>query len=173
MNTVLAKKLRLWIFLLISVALYFLIHEGVHVIVANYFGIFSGARFNLIGIEILVSGVSNLPKFYLALFSGLAPIVTISIGYFLFYLMPRFLVMDNKFLKGLLYYLTVVFLVLDPIYIGFLSFIVGGDVNGISYGLNISEIYICIIFMSLAIFNLVLVFKKVIPAYTKAFLFEI
>lgn len=31
-----------------------------------------GVRFNLIGIEILISGVSMLLKFYLALFSGLA-----------------------------------------------------------------------------------------------------
>ena len=73
----------------------------------------------------------------------------------------------NKFVKAIFYYITVIMLVLDPIYLCLLSGAFGGgDVNGILY--LMPQAWIWTIFAFILLFNRILL-KKVNPTYTASF----
>lgn len=68
-------------------------------------------------------------------------------------------------MKAIFYYITVIMLVLDPIYLCLLSGAFGGgDVNGILY--LMPQAWIWTIFAFILLFNIWILIKKVNPAYT-------
>ena len=67
------------------------------------------------------------------------------------------------------YYLTIVFLLIDPVYLSILSsFVGGGDMNGIV--LIIPELAARLVFGVIVIMNSFVIIKYVAPLYRKAFL---
>jgi len=62
-------------------------------------------------------------------------------------------------------------MVLDPIYISVLSLFVGGggDLNGITAGLNTSDIPFRVVFGSIAVINIIIFIKKVSKRYKRIF----
>ena len=141
------------------------VHEGVHIVVALLFGVYEGIKILPIGVEILIETPLTIGGYKLAVFSGLSSIVTITIGYGLLILTPRILKINSQPLKKYLYYVTLVFLLLDPIYLSLISFFVGGDINGITLGLNIPYGLVRAVYFAIAVYNLYLVIKKLYPAY--------
>ena len=77
----------------------------------------------------------------------------------------RILKLNKQPVKNYLYYVTFVFLLLDPIYMSLISLFVGGDINGIALGLNIPYMLIRGIYFVIAVFNIYLVNKKLYPVY--------
>ena len=74
----------------------------------------------------------------------------------------------NKLVKAIFYYITVIMLVLDPIYLCLLSGAFGGgDVNGILY--LMPQAWIWTIFAFILLFNIWILLKKVNPTYTTPF----
>ena len=70
--------------------------------------------------------------------------------------------------SSILYYITIIMLILDPVYLCLLSGCFGGgDLNGILY--LMPQAYVWTIFGLLLIFNIWLLIKRVTPTYTKAF----
>lgn len=61
--------------------------------------------------------------------------------------------------------MTLIFLLLDPVYISLLSFFVGGDINGIALGFNIPYMVVRGIYLVIAVINFYFVYKKLYPAY--------
>lgn len=104
----------------------------------------------------------------MALFSGLSSVLTISLGYLLLWLMPRILQLKSQPLQIYCYYVTLVFLLVDPFYISLISFFVGGDINGIAKGLNLSYGIIRAFYLLIALVNFYLVRKKLYPTYVSA-----
>ena len=141
------------------------VHEGVHIVVALLFGVYEGIKILPIGVEILIETPLTIGGYKLAVFSGLSSIVTITIGYGLLILTPRILKINSQPLKNYLYYVTLVFLLLDPLYLSLISFLVGGDINGITLGLNIPYGVVRAFYFAIAVFNLYLVIKKLYPVY--------
>ena len=141
------------------------VHEGVHIVVALLFGVYEGVKILPIGIEVLIEEPLTIGGYKLAVFSGLSSIVTITIGYGLLILTPRILKINSQPLKNYLYYVTLVFLLLDPIYLSLISFFVGGDINGIVLGLNIPYGLVRAVYFAIAVYNLYLVIKKLYPVY--------
>jgi hypothetical protein len=141
------------------------VHEGVHIVVALLFGVYEGVKILPIGIEVLIEEPLTIGGYKLAVFSGLSSILTIVIGYGLLMLAPRILKINSQPLKKYLYYVTLVFLLLDPIYLSLISFFVGGDINGIVLGLNIPYGLVRAVYFAIAVYNLYLVIKKLYPAY--------
>lgn len=141
------------------------VHEGVHIVVALLFGVYEGIKILPIGVEILIETPLTIGGYKLAVFSGLSSIVTITIGYGLLILTPRILKINSQPLKNYLYYVTLVFLLLDPIYLSLISFFVGGDINGITLGLNIPYGLVRAVYFAIAVYNLYLVIKKLYPVY--------
>ena len=123
------KYIRKYSYFLLAGITYLIIHEGVHIILAQIFGIYEGIRLHPLGVEVLITQPLKIEGFKLAMFSGLSSVITVLIGYILFLYSPKILKSKNQPVKNYLYYVTFVFLLLDPIYISMLSFVVGGDIG--------------------------------------------
>lgn len=161
------SNIRKYIYFILACLTYLIIHEGVHLIQALIYGIYKGINILPLGIEIEIIQPLTIGGFKLAAFSGFSSVVTLFIGYTLFILTPKILKSNNQPIKNYLYYVTFVFLLLDPIYISLLSIFVGGDINGIALGLNIPYMAIRGIWFVAAAINVYLVSKKLYPAYIK------
>ncbi len=164
-----AKKYRQFGFYLLAAITYLIIHEGVHVVQALAHGIFQGFHFNGLGVEVLITEPLTIGGWKSACFSGLSSIVTIVIGYIIYGFTPSILSFKHQFVKSYLYYVALVFLVLDPLYITVFSFLVGGDINGIAIGLGISYMVVRIVYLLVLVLNIFLVAKKLYPKYTEDF----
>ncbi len=144
---------------------YLIVHEGVHLIQALVYGIYQGIKILPLGIEVEIIQPLTIGGVKLAAFSGLSSAVTILIGYILFLLSPKVLKSKKQYLKNYIYYVTFVFLLLDPVYISVLSFLAGGDINGIALGLNIPYMFIRSVYFLAAVISVYLIYKKLYPAY--------
>lgn len=156
---------RRYLYFLFAGITYLIIHEGIHIILAQIFGIYEGIRILPLGVEVEIIQPLTIGGFKLATFSGLSSVVTVLIGYILFVISPKILKLNNQPAKNYIYYVTFVLLLLDPVYISLLSFFVGGDINGIALGLNLSFMTIRGVYFIIAAFNTYLVYKKLYPAY--------
>ena len=164
-----SKKYRQFGFYFLAAITYLIIHEGAHVVQALAHGIFQGFRFNGLGVEVLITEPLTIGGWKLACFSGLSSIVTIVIGYIIYSFTSSILSLKHQFVKSYLYYVALVFLVLDPLYIAVFSFLVGGDINGIAIGLGMPYMTVRIIFFVVLGLNIFLVTKRLYPKYTENF----
>ena len=74
----------------------------------------------------------------------------------------------SKLLRAMLYYITIAFLLLDPLYLSVLfGFFGGGDMNGIS--LLCPERAARCLFGVLLLVNGLVFWKRVLPAYQQSF----
>lgn len=164
MNSRMIKSMKQWTGVFIAIISYYIIHEGTHLLLALLFGAFERIRIvGIWGIQIVTD--NGLDGIRLALFSGLSSIVTIVIGYILAFSTFVYQLKSRALLIAF-YYITCCFMLLDPIYISVLSlFVGGGDLNGITTGLQTSDIPFRIIFGSIAILNIFLFQKKVSKQY--------
>jgi len=86
----------------------------------------------------------------------------------LVYFKDKICEIKNKLVKAIFYYITVIMLVLDPIYLCLLSGVFGGgDVSGILY--LMPQAWIWTIFAFILLFNIWILLKKVNPTYTASF----
>lgn len=159
------SSVRKYLYYLSASITYLIIHEGVHVILAKTFGVYQGIKILPLGIEVEITQPLTIDGLRLASFSGLSSITTIVIGYVLFLLTPKLLLLKSQKIKNYIYYVTFVFLLLDPIYISLFSFFVGGDINGIALGLNIPYMAIRGVYFIIAALSGYLVYKRLYPAY--------
>lgn len=159
------RFIRKYLYTILAGITYLIIHEGVHIIQAMTLDIYEGIRLLPLGIEVEILQPLTIEGLELAAFSGLSSIVTVLIGYFLLLFSPNIIKFNNQLIKNYLYYITFVFLLLDPIYMSVLSFFVGGDINGIVLGLNISYMSVRSVYFVIAILNSYLVYKKLYPTY--------
>ncbi len=169
MNSRVLKSMKQWTGIIIAIISYYIIHEGTHLLLALLFGVFERIRIvGIWGIQIVTN--SGLDGIRLALFSGLSSIVTIVIGYLLAF-SPYLYQLKSRALLIAFYYITLCFMLLDPIYISTLTLFIGGggDLNGITTGLQCSDIPFRIIFGSIAILNIFLFLTKVSPNYKSIF----
>ncbi len=76
--------------------------------------------------------------------------------------------MKSKLLKAIYYYITMIMLILDPIYLCLLSGCFGGgDLTGILY--LMPQAYVWTILCYIFIFDIWLLIKRITPTYTEAF----
>lgn len=169
MKSRMLKSLKQWSGILIAIISYYTIHEGTHLLLAVWFGVFERIRFvGIWGIQIVIN--SGLDGIRLALFSILSSVATILIGYILAF-SPYVYKLKSRALLIAFYYITFCFMLLDPIYISLLSLFIGGggDLNGITTALQMSDIPFRILFGSIAIINIFLFIKKVSKQYQYIF----
>jgi small-conductance mechanosensitive channel len=159
------SAVRRYLYFILAGITYLIIHEGVHIIQALIFGIYKGIKVLPLGIEVVIMQPPIIEGYKLAAFSGLSSVVTVLIGYGLFAFAPKILKLDKQSIKNYLYYVTFLFLLLDPVYISLLSFIVGGDINGIALGLDIPYMIVRCIYFVIAVINAYIIHKKIYPAY--------
>ena len=153
--------------LFVAIVSYFVIHEGAHWAYAMYIGSFK--KINFIGIGIQVDIYRDLmTDTQLGIFCLVAPILTVITGYILFAFTQKILLFQSAYIKAIAYYLTLVFLLLDPLYLSVLSFFVGGgDMNGIV--LIMPEMVVRIVSGIIVAVNVLILIKIIVPKYRKAY----
>ena len=104
----------------------------------------------------------------MGIFCLLGAVATFIVGHALVLLCDKICKVQSKLFRAVMYYITIIMLVLDPLYLSVLcGFFGGGDMNGIS--LLVSELIARIGFGILLIVNGFVFWKVVLPKYTEAF----
>ena len=162
-----SKRIRQWIGIASAVIAYYLVHEGAHFLYAIYTGVFKEINFMGIGVQIDVYA-DKMTNTQLGFFCLAGSIATLIAAHGLVLLTGRICRIQSKVFKACMYYITIAMLLLDPVYLSILcGFFGGGDMNGIS--LLVPEAAARTEYGVLLILNVILFWKRIIPAYTQAF----
>lgn len=164
------RNVRKWISLLAAVVLYYVVHEGAHLLFALMFGTFQKIRFAYGGIGIqIVADTAVMSDLQLFVFGIAGVVTTLIAGYVLVWKRNRLLESTNQGVRALAYYATLIFLGLDPFYLSVLyPFVGGGDMNSIVL-IGIPEIAARTFFIILLGVNLFIFIKVIYGAYRKRF----
>lgn len=169
MNEKLSGNTRKWCALIISVFLYYFIHEGSHLIIALWYGVFQEIRFLGPGVQVAIN-TEPLTENQLVIFSISGGISTLIAAWIFTGLTPFFTKMKKKFFRAAGYYTTIAMMFIDPIYLSFLyRFFGGGDMNGILLS-GVPEMAVQIIFGVIGIIHILIFWKWVHPLYKKSFI---
>ena len=161
------KKARQYIGLLSAVVIYYLIHEGAHLVYALYLGTSKQIHFMGLGMQIKIVDTA-MTDTQLGIFCLLGAVATFIAAYILVLLCGKICKSKNKVFRAAMYYITIVMLLLDPLYLSVLcSFFGGGDMNGIA--LLVPEVAARIGFGILLLVNALVFWKVVLPQYTRTY----
>ena len=162
------NNLRKLFALICAILLYYIIHEGSHVIVALLYGVFEEVKILGLGVQV-VANVEVLTDFQIGIFCIVGNISTLLVGYLLVLFNKIITKSKNKVFKAICYYTTLAFLLIDPLYLTIIyKFFGGGDMNGILL-FGIPEIIVQFIFGIIAVMNILLIIKKIYPVYKNSF----
>lgn len=162
------KRIRQYIGLFSAVLMYYIIHEGAHLIYALSVGAFRQINFMGLGVQIGIyeEQMSNLQLGIFCLSGAAATMVT---AYVLTLTASQICKADSKIFKACLYYITIAMLLIDPLYLSILcGFFGGGDMNGIA--LMFPEWAVRIFFGVMLVMNCLLFWRIVLPMYKRAFM---
>jgi hypothetical protein len=161
------KQMRQYIGILAAAAAYYSVHEGAHLLCAVLLGAFKQIRFMGIGMQIDVYA-ERMTDGQMALFCVAGASATLFAGIMLAALAGKISRIKSKLLRAVMYYITIAFLLLDPLYLSILcGFFGGGDMNGIR--LIFPEWAVRIAFAGLLIINGWIFWKRVLPVYKESF----
>ena len=161
------KRMRQYTGLLSAVLTYYIIHEGAHLIYALSAGAFRQINFMGIGVQIEIYS-ERMSDTQLCIFCAAGAAATLAAAYVLTLTAPRICRVRSKVFKACMYYITIVMLLLDPMYLSVLCGFFGGvDMNGIA--LLFPEWPARAFFGLLLVINGVLFLKTVLPKYKAAF----
>jgi hypothetical protein len=161
------KRARQYIGLISAVVAYYVIHEGAHLLYALLLGAFKQINFIGLGIQIDIYA-DKITQTQLGIFCLLGSVATLVFAYILIVLIDRIGQARSKVFKACAYYITLILLLMDPLYLSILcGFFGGGDMNGIS--LLIPEVAARIIYGVIGVVNALVFWKIVLPKYTAAF----
>ena len=162
-----SKRFRQYIGILAAVIIYYIIHEGAHLLVALHYGVFKGINFMGLGMQIDVYA-ERLTETQLGLFCLAGPVATLLFGWVLILLAKRICTSKSKLFKAVMWYVSLAFLIIDPLYLSVLcGFFGGGDMNGIT--LLLPEVAARILFGVILVINGLLFWKVILPKYKMAF----
>lgn len=161
------KRVRQYIGLFSAIVAYYVIHEGAHLVYALCTGVFKQVNFIGLGIQIDVYA-ERMTLEQLGVFCIVGSVATAVIGYALVLLADRIKDLPSKCFKACMYYITIIMLLMDPLYLSVLCGLFGGgDMNGIA--LLIPELVARIGCGFLLVVNVVVFFKVVLPKYKRGF----
>ena len=162
-----SKRARQYTGILAALAAYYLVHEGAHLLYALFTGVFKQINFMGLGVQIDVCA-ERMTDTQLGIFCITGALATFCAGYVLTALAKRICRTESKLLRAMLYYITIAFLLLDPLYLSVLcGFFGGGDMNGIA--LLWPEAAVRCLFGVLLVVNGLVFWKCVLPQYKRSF----
>ena len=161
------KRTRQYLGILAAIAAYYLVHEGAHFLCAILMETFKSVHFMGIGMQVVVDS-ERMSAAQLGIFCLAGSASTLLVGYILCALTAKFCTSSSKVFRAIFYYITIAFLVLDPLYLSILcGFFGGGDMNGIR--LLCPEWIARIGFGAVLIGNAIVFWIKILPIYKKSF----
>ena len=162
-----SKRMRQYIGILAALAAYYLVHEGAHLLYALLTGVFKQIRLMGLGVQIDVCA-ERMTDMQLGIFCLVGALATFCVGYLLAAFAKNLCRAQSKLLRAMLYYITIAFLLLDPLYLSVLcGFFGGGDMNGIA--LLFPAWAARVIFGVLLLVNGLVFWKRVLPIYQQSF----
>ena len=162
-----SKRTRQYIGVLASLIVYYLVHEGAHLLYALLIGVFKQIKFMGLGVQVDVCA-ERMADTQLGIFCLVGALATVCVGYLLAVFAKHICRAQSKLLRAMLYYITIAFLLLDPLYLSVLcGFFGGGDMNGIA--ILCPEWAARVIFGALLIVYGLVFWKLVLPSYKKSF----
>ncbi|HHX64751.1 MAG TPA: hypothetical protein GX702_07680 [Chloroflexi bacterium] len=157
--------MKRWLLFILAVALYAVIHEGAHALVALSYGEYEAFYVRPYGLEVIFrTPVEERGGVQWALISGVGNLATLAIGYLLLASSGR-LARLGPTSRVLAYYVTLLFLLLDAFNLSIGPFLYGGDANGIAVGLGVSRYLVQGVFLLVLLVNRELVAQRLLPAY--------
>ena len=162
-----SKRARQYIGLLVAIISYYIIHEGAHLAYALITGVYK--QVNIIGLGVQIDVFAEkMTDNQMGMFCLVGSLATIITGYILVGVINILIKSPSDIFKACMYYVTIIMMFMDPLYLCVLcSIFGGGDMNGIS--LIIPEITARVIYGILFIVNAVIFIKVVLPKYKMAF----
>ena len=162
-----SKRVRQLVGIFAAIVAYYLIHEGAHLLYAVCTGVFKQINFMGLGVQIDVYA-ERMTDAQLGIFCLVGALATFCAAYLLAALARSICHAKSKLLRAVLYYITIAFLLLDPLYLSVLcGFFGGGDMNGIS--LLCPEWAARCLFGALLLVNGLVFWKRVLPVYRQSF----
>lgn len=162
-----SRRIRQYIGIFAAVILYYIVHEGAHLITALHYGVFKQIHFMGLGMQIDVY-TDRMTDFQLGIFCLAGAVATVLFGWLLVLLCRRICAVKSKVFKTIMWYASLAILLIDPLYLSVLyRFFGGGDMNGIR--LLFPEMAVRVVFGILGIIHIIVVWKYLLPEYTKAF----
>ena len=162
-----SRRIRQYTGIFAAVIAYYIIHEGAHLLTALYYGVFKGINLMGLGMQIDVYA-DRMTDMQLGIFCLAGAVSTLIFGWLLVLLCKRICAVKSKVFKTVMWYISLSILIIDPLYLSILcSFFGGGDMNGIK--LLLPEIAVRIVFAIIGIIHGIVIWKYLLPAYTKAF----
>ena len=162
-----SKRTRQYIGILAALAAYYLVHEGAHLLYALLTGVFKQINFMGLGVQIDVYA-ERMTDTQLGIFCLVGALATFCTAYLLTAFAKNICKAKSKLLRAVLYYITIAFLLLDPLYLSVLcGFFGGGDMNGIA--LLCPEWAVRCLSGVLLLVNGLVFWKRVLPVYRQSF----
>lgn len=162
-----SKRVRQLVGIFAAIVAYYLIHEGAHLLYAVCTGVFKQINFMGLGVQIDVYA-ERMTDAQLGIFCLVGALATFCAAYLLAALARSICHAKSKLLRAVLYYITIAFLLLDPLYLSILcGFFGGGDMNGIA--LLCPEWAARSLFGVLLLANGLVFWKRVLPIYRQSF----
>ena len=162
-----SKRVRQLVGIFAAIVAYYLIHEGAHLLYAVCTGVFKQVNFMGLGVQIDVYAERTTDA-QLGIFCLVGALATFCAAYLLAALARSICHAKSKLLRAVLYYITIAFLLLDPLYLSVLcGFFGGGDMNGIA--LLCPEWAARCLFGALLLVNGLVFWKRVLPVYRQSF----
>ena len=162
-----SRRMRQYTGIFTAVIAYYIIHEGAHLLTALYYGVFKGINFMGLGMQINVYA-DRMTDTQLGIFCLAGAVSTLFFGWLLVLLCKRICAVKSKVVKTIMWYASLAILIIDPLYLGILcGFFGGGDMNGIK--LLLPETAVRIVFAIIGIIHGIVIWKYLLPKYTKAF----
>lgn len=159
------KRSSNYLYFVCAFLTYLFLHHTAHFLAATRLGVFHELIITPTCIKVVLTPGTSFVGWRLALYSGLGSILTVSFGYLLFSLRHKILQLRRRAMKRYLYFLTLTFLLVDPLYIAVLSFVFCGDICGIATGLGITCAFVRVVYGALGLLNIYLVCSRLQPAY--------
>lgn len=162
-----SKRIRQYVGIFAAVLAYYIVHEGAHLLTALYYGVFKGINFMGLGMQI-DAYTGRMTDMQLGIFCLVGAISTLVFGWLLIAFANKICKVESKVFKSVMWYVSLAILLIDPLYLSVLcGFFGGGDMNGIK--LLFPEIAARIVFAVIGIIHGVVIWKYLLPEYTKAF----
>lgn len=161
------KQIRQYVGILVAVITYYLVHEGAHFLSAVCFGVFRQIKFMGIGMQIDVYA-EKMTDLQMGIFNLMGAVGTFAAAWLLVALRKKICMVKSSLFRAAAYYVTMVMLFLDPVYLSVLcGFFGGGDMNGIS--LLLPEVMARILFAVVGILHIMVFVKLILPVYQSSF----
>ena len=161
------KRIRQYVGLLCAILVYYIVHEGAHLVYALAIGAFKRIQFMGLGMQIDVYA-ERMTEAQLGIFCLIGFIATAAVAYGLILGIGQIAKVKSKVLWACTYYVTIALLLIDPLYLSVLcGFFGGGDMNGIA--LLVPEVAARIFCGAVLIANGFLFVKLVLPKYQRIF----